>query len=248
MTCLATGCTTGLTAQQRQWLTEGHAAYERKQYRVAVERLTRFLTQVEGKPEVASALYIRGQSYALTGLRRQAYSDLQAAVQSGGDADVVWRAQVVLGTLYFEDGRWDAAAANLRAALARMPTGPPMDKLLWRLGLSLERSGRWEEAREAFAQIPRRVPGSQLVGGAERRLQLNAEHFAVQCGVFVERGNAEALRSSLAKSGFPASVRREPRPEGSRYVVLVGKYTAYEEAVRQLGAVRRQVPQAVLWP
>lgn len=246
------GCAERITPAQRALLDEARSAYERQQYAVAVQRLDTFLSQVKGQPETVQAFYLRGMSHARSGMRAQAYADLRSAVALGVDADAVWRSYVVLGTLAFEDSDWEQAAQYLRAAADRMPDRPPKDTVLARLGMCFERTGRWLEARNPYRQIVERFGSGPHGDWARRRLQLNADHFAVQCGVFSQAANAETLRLNLERKGLPAFVRVEPRERASMHVVLVGRYARYEEAQRQLETVRARagdlVPNPVLWP
>lgn len=232
------------------WLANGQAHYERKDWSRAIDHLSRFLNEVREGPEVGQALYLRGMSNAQAGRRAQAYADLRRCAARATDAEAEWRAYVVLGTLHFEDGQWEPAAQSLRAAAERMAAEPPKDAVLYRLGICRERTGRWRAAGQAFSEITRALPSSSYARMAYRRLQLNADHFAVQCGAFRERSNAETLRGNLQRKGLQAYVRREMRGRTAMYVVLVGRFAAYDEALRQLAMVKKEqfVPDAVLWP
>jgi len=243
------GCVNTLTAQQRLWLARGQESYEREHYARAIEQLTCFLDEVHEGPEVARALYVRGMSNAKAGRRAQAYADLRRCVTTPGDPDSVWRAHVVLGTLQFEDGQWEQAAQDLQAATARMPATPPKDAVLYRLGLCYERAGRWDQARSLYQEITKAFAGGSYARDARRRYNRNAQHFAVQCGAFRERRNAEALCADLGSKGLEGYVRQEVYGRTPMYIVLVGRYVAYEEALSQLAMIERQfVPDAILWP
>lgn len=241
------GCS-GLTEQQRAWLAEGRQAFEQQRYTRAVQQLSRFLDEVAGKPETTEALYVRAMSHAKSGQRAQAYNDLQRCVATSTNPDVAWRAQVVLGTLSFEDERWDAAGQAYGAAAKTMPPVPPMDAVLFRIGQCYERTGRWTEAQGSYRALVDHFPVGVNAAAARRRIQLNADHFAVQCGVFSRRENADRLRMDLKANGLEAYVRQEPRDQRTMYVVLVGRHASYGEARQQLAAVRVHVRDAVLWP
>jgi len=238
----------GLTEQQRAWLAEGRQAFEQRQYTRAIRQLSQFLDNVQGKPETAEALYVRGMSHARSGQRAQAYGDLRRCVGVSANPDVGWRAQVVLGTLNFEDERWDAAGQAYGAAAKAMPSVPPMDAVLFRIGQCYERTGRWLEAQGSYRALADHFPVGAHAAAARRRIQLNADHFAVQCGVFSRRENADRLRTDLKAQGLEAYVRPEPRDQRTMYVVLVGRWASYAEARQQLAAARAHVRDAVLWP
>ena len=242
------GCTNRLTAQQRTWLEQAQRRYALKDYSGAIQNLDRVLAEVREGPQAARALYLRGMSSAQAGRRTQAYADLHRCVRLPDDRDAVWRAYVVLGTLYFEDQRWQESAESLRAAADRMPSNPPKDAVLYRLGLCCERSGRWQAARAAYSEIVASYPTSGYTDAARRRWRLKADHFAVQCGAFRQRENAETSRATLRRKGLDAYIQNDVRGRVRWYVVLVGRYGRYEHALSQLALVRQSVPDAILWP
>ena len=231
----------------RTLLLDGEAAYERADYRQAIDLLSNYLDANAPTELLPRARYARGLSQARLGDRPAAYRDLEAAAQAA-DPEVAWRASLVLGTLNFEDERWAAAARQYAAAAEKMPSGPPLDTVLWRLGQSQERSGQWREAAEAFRRLLTALPESNLAPVARRRLVLSADHFSIQCGVFDDADAATAFADTLSEKGLPSFVRTEPREGQFRRVVLVGRFATYDAAVDQLATVRRHVPDAILWP
>jgi septal ring-binding cell division protein DamX len=99
-----------------------------------------------------------------------------------------------------------------------------------------------------FRRVVSEFPQGAYAATAERRLQLNADHFAVQCGVFAQIENANQLLARLKQHGLRPHVRPEDRRGTSCYVVLEGRYASYQEANQALSRVRTYVPDAVLWP
>jgi tetratricopeptide (TPR) repeat protein len=246
---LLTGCTQGLTRQQQLWLADGKRHFERKAYRRSIESLTRFLNEVRDQPEIGEASYIRGMSYAQAGDRPAAYADLGRAAAMKTQSDTVWRASVVLGTLYFEDRHWNEAARHFHEALVRMPPEKPRDAVLYRMGLCQERMGRWSAARPYYSELLAKFPRSGFADGARRRLRQNAQNFAVQCGAFRTRAFAERRNAELRQKGLETYIQEVVRGKTPLYVVLAGRYTSYDEAVAAQRAIKRDfVPDAVLWP
>ena len=236
------------SGQPRVTLADGRVAYEREQYHLAIERLSEFLQQQPERPEAARARYIRGMAQALIGQRVQAYGDLEEAYHLAGDDRTAWSAAAVIGVLHFEDHHWGAAERSFEVAIKRMPTVAPQDALLYRLGLCRERTGQWADAQRAYRAIQERFPHGVYAGQARRRTQMNADHFAVQCGAFTNRKNAESLVTQLRDAKLDAYVHTEQRGREVFQVVLVGHYASYDEAVGALARVRGYLPQAVLWP
>jgi tetratricopeptide (TPR) repeat protein len=248
----AAGCGPQLKPQQRALLDEARAAYDQQRYPVAISKLDAFLGQVKDHPAAGDAYYLRGLSQARSGQRASAYADLRSCVTVSDDSETVWRAYMLLGTMYFEDERWDDGLQALRAAAERMPDRAPKDTVLARLAMCFERTGRWVEARERYAQIAQRYPSGPYGDWARRRQLLKPDHFAVQCGAFSQSRNADTLVAGLKSRGFPAQVRSEPRERGTMQVVLLGRYASYEEARSALESLRVSasdlVRDPVIWP
>jgi len=243
------GCATRLTKQQQMWLARGQEYYERDDYARAIDQCNHFLSEVSEGPEVVQALYIRGLSNAQAGHRAQAYADLRRCAATPTDSDLPWRAYVVLGTLHFEDEQWGLAAESLRAASDRMPDQPPKDAILFRLGLCHERLGQWQAALQRYDELARTFTSGAFVKAAQRRLSLRADYFAVQCGAFRQRSNAENLRADLNNKALDAYIQEETRGRTPMYVVLVGRYAGYDDARAQLALIKEQfVSDALLWP
>jgi tetratricopeptide (TPR) repeat protein len=244
---LSAGCN-ALTDRQRSLLVDGERAYQNKQYDTAVQQLSAFLDEVHDRPEVARALYVRGMARALSGKRAWGQADLERAARESTAPQLLWQPQAALGTLYFEDENWEAAAHAFGQAIDHMPAAPPQDALLFRLGLCYERTGRWSAALGPYRRIVTQFPTGLYAEGAQRRCQLAADHFAVQCGLFASLDHANDLVAQLRKQGLRAYVQPEPRKGNTYYVVLEGRYNSYREANQALARVRGYVPQAVLWP
>lgn len=241
------GCQ-GLSSQQQLWLDEGERAYSSGLYTRAIEQLTCFLDSAPNTSEAGRAAYIRGLAQARSGQRLAARSDLSRCAETAEDSDIRWRAYTVLGTLDYEDQQWGTAARSYAAAAELAPHLPPTDIILFRLGVCYERSGQWSYALIPYRRILTEFPRSSVVADAQRRLQLRADHFAVQCGVFSSQENAQQMVDDLRRQGFDAHTRSEPRGGVRMNVVLVGRFARYDEVARELYRVRSVVPKAVIWP
>lgn len=252
--CIALAATLGLASCADDGgdldvqLQRAERDYQAGRQAEAIQSLNRIVEKSQSNAQRARALYVRGLARATSGDRRGAYLDLEKAASLAGKSDVGWKAQGVLGVMQFEDQRWTAAAGSLSTAIDSMPTGPPMDAYLFRLGLCLERTGRWREALTRYDRIVRQFPGSRYAELASRRLQLQAAHFAVQCGVFDRASSAQAQVAQLRREGFDAYTRQEQRSGRTAHVVLVGRFGSYEQALETLRRVKGYVPDAVLWP
>lgn len=244
-----TGGCSGLTAEQRTWLTEGQRAYESGQYALAVRRLSQFLDSAGGRPEADRALYIRGLSHARDGRRPAAYADLAEAARRADDPDVRWRAEFALGELYFEDQNWEAARRAYASAVEHArPAYPTLERGLYRLAICAQRAGNWDEGVAYLRRLVGEFPRGAAAQAARRILDAHPDAFSIQCGAFARPENAETRVRELERAGFAAEVRRERREDGVLNVVHVGRYRTYDEAQAALARVRAHVRDAVIWP
>jgi tetratricopeptide (TPR) repeat protein len=248
VTGLLVGCEAGGGPSAGALLVEGEQAYEAQRYSQAVTSLTQYIERSEAPRDRTRALYVRAMSHALLGRRQAAYADLMEASQTLSDRRLIWRVHAVLGILRFEDEQWSMAAREFERAVEAMPAIPPKDALLYRLGLCYERSGSWTQAMVQYRRILQEFPRGPYVGYASRRVELKADHFAVQCGVFSTVEAARKLTEQLRGADLKASRRVETRGGKQLYVVVVGRYTSYAEAERMLAQVRSYIPDAQMWP
>lgn len=241
------GCQS-LTPQQRQWLEEGEAAYQAQRYPAAIEQLSLFIRNVTDQPEAARAYYVRALAKLRLGQRLAAREDLRRSIAVAEDKDLRWRSLSVLASIDYEDHQWAAAAQSYAAAAQLAPEEPPLDIILFRLGVSLERANRWAESRAPFARLAQLFPKSSVTGAAQRRLQIEPDYFAVQVGAFSSESNALRLVEQLRAENYPAYARAETRNGARLNVVLIGRFDKFEDAERALAEVRETQPNAILWP
>lgn len=234
--------------EHHQLLQAAETAFDAKRYTEADRKVTDFLRKTPTGKYRARAFYVRGMCNAQMGRRQQARADLLECVRMKSDLSSTWRAYTVLGTLAYEDQDWTRAADYLEAAAHRSPLDPPKDAILWRLGQSRERQGRWSAALPHYDTLLREFPRSQFASAAKRRLRLRADHFAIQVGSFAQLQNARNLQSNLARENLRTEIVSDVQDQGSRYLVLVGRYLTYEEAARALPVVQQWESRAFIWP
>lgn len=229
-------------------LMDAERAYEAGNYVTAASAVNQFLASNPEPEDRAAALYLRALVHVRAGRRAAAYEDARAATALAKRADTRWRACFVLGTLHFEDGDWSLAARAYDDAIRGGPAAAPLDVARFRRAQCAERLGRWSESWSLFGEMARQHPTSELAAAARRRASLQAGHFAIQCGVFTQPANAESLMTALRQGGFQPYRTVERRGSGQAHIVMVGRFTRFEEAEHALRNVARVVNQPVIWP
>lgn len=241
------GCTV-LPPHVRVQVVEADKSYRNNDYRGAEARLEPVLRDFPNHAESAEAYYIR----ALARVRMQripdAVADLEKAVKLSNRADLTGRANAALGGLYHDQGRYEPAAAALAQALRDLPEKPPADEVRYRLGVCLQRQGKWADARSAYSTLMHQFPGSRYAEDARRGFSWEHSFFSIQCGAFVNQSQAENLLRKVRSATSEVWVEPEARFGRPLHVVYAGKYATFAQAQDGLGAVRRAVPGAFVVP
>ena len=193
------------------------------------ERQLSALISANGASSVLSELhYLRGVARQKQGRYLEARQDFTLGATSRGTRQTQVFSAVALANMDFEEG-CDAPAISLyRQALDSNVRDLPIDLMLLRLGVALQRQGRWTEADDIFARLISQYPKSPLVPQARQRFEATA--FTVQAGLFVDRRNADALAANLRSRNFPVSQSVTLSDNRTAYLVNVGRFRTFDEA------------------
>lgn len=232
----------------RQQLVEANRAYQANDCNAATVKVDDIVRQYPEAAESAEAYYLR--SLCRIGQQRtgEAWRDLDKCLQLSKRADLTARASGTLGGLQQDAGQLEAAVRSFEEALRVLPEIPPTDQIRYRYAMCLQRLGRWEDAQSAFASVIQQYPGSPCAEDARRRFSWKRKFFSVQCGAFVQDGQAAEMVHKLR--GSLPEVWKEPEPRFGRplYVVYAGKYSTFTQAQEGLQLARRLTPGAFVVP
>ncbi len=237
-----------LPASAVKQIRQGHDAYQRRNYAAAQQRLSPVISAHASKPDAAEAYYVRGLARLKAGQDGPARKDFLAGLRVTDRPELRALLNAQLGNLAYEANQYESAAGRYRQAQAQLPDRPPTDRVLLRYGISLQRCGRFREAKLVLADLLTRFPTGEAATEARRRAGWVGEHYAIQCGVYSKRANAEASARKLRGKGVDASAWRETRNGSTRYVVRSGRYSRRADAERALPRVRRFISDAFVVP
>jgi tetratricopeptide (TPR) repeat protein len=225
------GCQKSVSQEGLSQLAEARRQFEAAQYEKAEEGLSRFLEERRGRDEAAAAHYLRGLCYrqAEPAKNDLAERDFERAIELTADVKVRQLAQAALGHVRFEKQDYAEAIEHYSAALAEpMAEDSGTDAVLYRLGVSLQNVGRWDEADAHLSRCLGEFARSAYAGPSQRRF--GARSFCVQLGAFANLDGAvrrvEQLERQGVKAGWSAT-----RGDGKlKYVVRTGRYDSLSEA------------------
>jgi len=233
-------------------LSAGYTALEQNQYDQAIAAADRQLHQSPRGPGSAEAHYLKGRAYEQrpAASASEAAASLQAArtayiqalqQQPSPRLEGLIRAGVA-NVAYWQDDyatalqQWQVAYPLLEQPAAKSFT-------LYRIGLSLQRLGRFEEADKIFSQV------QHLYGGSDAAMRARAHQghraFNVQVATFASQQNAQNALTALRGMGMNPS---QAANGSGHHVVTIGPMPSYAQAKNVQSRVLAHFPDALIVP
>ncbi len=228
-----------LTVEARQDLEQGAHAYNMGRYAQARSTLNRFIDANQQYPEVAEAYYIRGLCHLKRNMRTEAQRDFLAAIERSSRLDLTMRAKAALGVMAYDDDNYSSAVRYYEDAIQWLTDLREFDDHLLRYGISLQRTGKWEQAAHQFSRILHEFADGSAAKTARYMLGWNRPYFTVQCHAL---SSAEAARKEVARLralGLQAEQQLDTRHGKAMYLIQVGRYKTYNEAQQAAVRIRR---------
>jgi tetratricopeptide (TPR) repeat protein len=133
----------------------------------------------------------------------------------------------------FGEERYRKAAEEYQHVLRYFSDFIMADEAGFKMAVACQRAGLWEEARQQFAFVAGRFPGSPRAETARRYQQMSFQGFTVQCGAFNAADSAQRLAASLRQKGFSPRLVAATGTDGRSFTaVQVGSFRTWAEAVR----------------
>lgn len=202
----------------------------------------------ERRPGVAEAYYVRGCARMRQGNRAQAVADFEQAVAKSRRAELTARAKASLGCVAVDNGDYAQAVDEFASAVDLLPQRPPLDEILLRYAIALQRTGDWARARMVLGKTITGFRGRPTEAEARRLFGWPNDYFSIQCGAFNRRSNAEKLKNELRQSGWPAEVHTDIVGGRGIYYVWLGQYATYAQAAEALPRIRVIEQEAFVVP
>jgi TolA-binding protein len=206
------------------------AAYLSQDYGSAVRGYSNFIEKNPFGAGIPDAFYWRGMAYLELKDYSRAAADLQKAVDSASDETLRAQALFHLGQAAGLRGDFATAETAYKRVLKRYAASFPQDEVLYLLGLSCLRQGRWDEANDYFRTLVRNFPRSARRALAEEKLANKDRFFSVQVGAFTSWQGAEAKQRELRASGMDSFIRTVVRRGSTYYCVRTGRFRSWSAA------------------
>ncbi len=241
---LLSGC--AAPSPTTQSLQSGYQAYQQGQYFAAENTARAFIASDTTGQNLAEAYYLAAISEEHQDELALARRDYRAAIGHSQRRDLQGKSYKALGDISYIQARFNHAAADYKMSLSVDPSVPPDQRMLYRLGVALENTGQWNDARRYLDQLMATYPNSQFSKNALQRLTMN--HFALQFGAWNNAAAAWRQVAGLKSRGVGAIV--VPHNIGGRTLFLVqgGAYSTYSAAMAARVAAAAQAPQVIVVP
>lgn len=249
-TLLATalgGCTLLPPDAVRQ-VRSAHDAYRAGRYDQAAQVLSPVILKYGQSPEVCEALYLRALCRVQQRQMGSARQDLERALPRSERVDLTALIRAQLGHLAFDEDQYPQAAALYSQAEPDLPARGPLGQVLYQHGVSLQRSGRFADARPLFARVFKEFASSPLAVNARRKYDWNRDYFTVQCGAFTKMESTREVVDELRQRGIQVWVSPETRNSENFYVVQAGRHRTYAEAAATARAIQPVVSDVFIMP
>lgn len=208
----------------------------------AEQVLTAALQMDSTGPAAAEAYYLRGLTRLKRRQTRQAEADFLCAVALAKRKDLKADCHVCLGSIAYGRGNFEGAYEHYRASAKHLPPVSPSDRVLYRLGESAQRLGKWREGRKYLGKVIRDFPHSETARLARKRV--GYDFFTIQAGAFRKRAGVRSRLADLRRAGLAA----RSTANSDLQIVYVGKYSDFELARASLDKVKQVVPDARIVP
>lgn len=245
---VAAGCTQQpLSPEGERLFRAGHQDYEASRYAQADQSFTQVIDRNQQSWALSEVYYFRGLTRLCLNRRDDAKSDFARGASRKGRHIAQVYCAVALANIEHEDGN-DARAVHLYEQILRQSSldDVPVDAVLYRLGVSQQRLGRWNDADETFARLIHKHPDSTLRDAAQRRFQ--AAFFTVQVGAFVDRRSADAAAAKLTQAKWPVRITVAAEKGKTLHKVSVGRYQTYAQAAAAAATLRQQGHSVMIVP
>ena len=245
---LLSGCPT-----HQKDLDAASDAFAARDYRRTIDQTQKTLAAPNlAREDAAAALYLQGRAYeeanasgeaeklANLAAARRAYVD---ALSRGPSAGLEGRIHGGLANVAYHQEDYETALSQWTSAYDKIDLPDQKPWILYRIGLSQQRLGRFDQADRTLADVQKNFPGTEPARRAKEKQ--GTRQFYVQVAVFSQASLAGKTVDSLKRMG---QLPLQSLDSQGRTVISVGP-TANWAAARQLQMrISPQYPDALIVP
>jgi len=244
--CGLSGCQQDEHAQQA--LAAGEQSFAAKNYEMAIARASGAISL---NPELADAYYLRGRAIeertkpsavAAANDLSMAKIDYLKGLTVNPSKSVAARLHAQLGNIAFNQNDYPGALTQWTQALPDMENDAWKARVLYLMGVSQQRLGRFGDADFTFGQVISQFPDSPSAAEAKQRQGVHG--FQVQVGAYSQLADAGRAASMIQSNGAIPVVTNER----GRYIVRSSPTPSYAQAEALRQRLLSSFADAILYP
>ena len=247
---LLSGCNRSAGPAGRAQLAQARQHFGDDQFVLAARLLSTFLRQHANTRQADQAYYLRGLCYRRSDPDKPdlAADDFERALSATRQGSLRALINTALGHLYFETRPDEPAKAieYYRAALDDLDDAPPTDAVLYRLAVSSQKIGQWDQADLYLSRCFNDFADSSFAAYARDRF--GARTWRLQVGAFAELDRAVQMTDRLRRNGWSADWRSRRQNDRLLYAVRLGRYDTYAQARHDLHKLHGIEPESRIVP
>lgn len=234
-----------INPQAKENLDIGLRAYRAGDDRQAIVQADTVLSGGSQESIAMQAYYLRGMAWYRLKDFSKAQRDLEHVDKRSNNVQLRIRAMDSLGEIAYRRDAMLRAESYFEQVIELAERGQkPVDHAHYRLGCVLQRLGKWQEADVHFQRVIFLFEQSKLARQA--RIRVNGRKWTIQIGSYGRRQNASVAAGPFRKRKIETFIEPALRDGRMTFLLQVGRWEKYEQAVDQLEAARRMKADAFL--
>lgn len=244
------GCASDQATQKK--LVDGKLAIEQNKFDSALTTADTVVNSDASRGDKAAGYYLHGRAIeqrvkadpaAAQNDLALARTDYNRALQLAPPKKLEGYIRASLANVdYFQDD-YNGALEQWSAAYNLLSEPDLKAWTLYRIGLSQQRMGRFEQADKTFLQVQNTFPGTEQASRAHERHGIRG--FQVQLATYTNVKSAEAAVAELKKQGVVPTKTTDAR---GLSIVRVGPMMSYAEAMQVKQRFAGKYPDAIILP
>jgi len=170
------------------------------------------------------ARYLMGLSFLKLGKPEEARDNFNFLLNNYPSSHITQELLLAVADSFYLAGEFESAESAYKRLLSKFKNGDYNTFCYLRLGVSLRRQGKWDEAEKYFYRIVKDYPISLEISDAKKFLKKD-KFFTVQAGAFSKKENALKLVETLKRKGYYTSFEKVYDKDNILYKVKTGKFS-----------------------
>jgi len=184
------------------------------------------------------ARYLMGLAFLKLGKPEEARDNFNFLLNNYPDSSIEQELLLAVADSFYLDGEFESAESAYKGLLKAFKDGDFNTISYLRLGASLRKQGKWDEADKYFNRIVKDYPQSLEVSDARKFLKKD-KFFTVQAGAFSKKENALRLLETLKRKGYYMSLEKVYDKDNILYKVKTGKFSTKAMADNEVRRLER---------